>query len=74
MDKQQDALRRLGRRLTELREQQNLTIGQLSARSGLDSAEIAAIEEGQTDPTITMILALCRGLGISPGEWLTLPG
>jgi transcriptional regulator with XRE-family HTH domain len=71
MDKQEDALRRLGRQLTQLRQRQNLTVIQLSALTGLETREITAIEEGKTDPPITTILALCRGLGLSPGEFLT---
>ena len=70
MDKQQDALRRLGRRLTELREQQHLTLTQLSTLTGLDSSEIAAIEAGEADPPVTTIIRLCRGLGVSTGELL----
>ncbi|GGA99714.1 helix-turn-helix domain-containing protein [Puia dinghuensis] len=70
MDKQQDALHRLGRRLTELREQQRLTLAQLSTLTGLDSREIAAIEAGQADPLLTTIIALCDGLSVSPRELL----
>ncbi|HLZ87056.1 MAG TPA: helix-turn-helix transcriptional regulator [Puia sp.] len=70
MDKQQDALLKLGRRLTDLRQRQNLSLAQLSARTGLTGPEIAAIEAGETDPAITTLLTLCRGLGIPPGELL----
>jgi transcriptional regulator with XRE-family HTH domain len=72
MDKQQDALRNLGRRLTELRRQRQLTLAQLSSLTGLDSREIAAIEAGENDPTLTTLYALCRGLDIPPGELMPL--
>jgi transcriptional regulator with XRE-family HTH domain len=71
MDKQQDALRRLGSRLTELRLQKEFTLAQLSTLSGVSSTEIASIEAGELDPTITMLLALSRGLGLSPSELLS---
>ncbi len=70
MDKQQDALHRLGRRLTELREQKDLTLAQLSSLTGLSVMEIAATEAGDLDPPITTLIALARGLGLSPGELL----
>ena len=70
MDKQQDALRKLGRRLTELRLRQNLSLEQLSAASGITIGELAAIEAGQKDPAITIVFHICRGLGLSPNELL----
>jgi len=72
MDKQQEALRKLGRRLTQLRQQQDLTLAQLATHTGIDSRELAAIEAGETDPPITTILAICRGLGLPPAEWLDI--
>ncbi|HEY4111107.1 helix-turn-helix transcriptional regulator [Puia sp.] len=72
MDKKQDALRRLGLRLTAFRRKKHLTLDQLSTLTGLDTREIAAIEAGETDPPLTTLLALAHGLGLSPGE--LLPG
>ena len=73
MDHQQDALRRLGRRLTELRQQNQLTPDQLAAATGLNVQEITAIEAGEHDPPITTIMALCHGLGVLPTELLGSP-
>jgi transcriptional regulator with XRE-family HTH domain len=70
MDRQQDALRKLGRRLTELRQRQNLTLEQLSASSGIAIQELISIEAGQNDPAITTVFHICRGLGLSPNELL----
>lgn len=72
MDKQQDALRKLGRRLAQLRQQQDLTLAQLATRTGIDSRELASIEAGEKDLRITTIFAICRGLGLPPGEWLDI--
>ncbi|HXB07119.1 MAG TPA: helix-turn-helix transcriptional regulator [Puia sp.] len=70
MDKKQDALRKLGRRLTELRHRQNLTLEQLSTSSGISIQELTAIEAGETDPALTTVFHICRGLGLSPNELL----
>lgn len=70
MDKKQDALRKLGRRLAELRLRQNLTLEQLSASSGIALRELAAIEAGESDPAITTVFHIARGLGLSPNELL----
>jgi len=72
MDQQQDALRRLGARLTRLRQQNDLSLAQLSTRSGVSTGDITAIEAGELDPTITIIHALAQGLGLSPSELLSL--
>jgi transcriptional regulator with XRE-family HTH domain len=71
MDKQQDALRRLGVRLTGLRRQKDLSLAALSSLTGVSSQDIAAIEAGQLDPTITILHALARGLGLSPSDLLS---
>lgn len=73
MDHQQDALRRLGQRLTELRQQKKLTAEQLSAATGLNVQEITAIEAGELDPPITFIITLCHALGVLPSELLRSP-
>lgn len=71
MENQHDALRKLGARLAGHRRQKGLTLDQLSTLSGLSAPDIAAIEAGELDPTLTMIFALARGLGLSPRELLS---
>jgi len=73
MDKKQDALRRLGQRLAELRGQKGLSLEQLADRSGLPMRELAAIEAGELDPPLTTVFHIARGLGLSPNE-LIPPG
>ena len=65
---EEDILRKLGKRLTYLREKQNLTISELAARSGLDPDMIGKIEAGEVDPALVVIFALVEVLGVSPGE------
>jgi len=69
MDKQQ-ALRKLGERLAAIRRQKDLNLEQLSALTGVGTGDIAALEAGALDPTITMLAALALGLGLSPSELL----
>ena len=63
-------MRQFGRRLTELREQKELTIRDLARRSGLDARQISRIEAGKVNLLFSTILALARGLGVSPEELL----
>ena len=74
MDRPADAWRKFGRHLTDLREQQKLTIAELAARSGLDPQHIIQIETGQIECRLTDIYALARGLEMRPGQLLEPPG
>ena len=73
MDKKQDALRKLGRRLGELRRQKNITLEQLATVAGLTIQQLAAIEAGDLDPAITTLFHIAQGLGLSLSE-LIPPG
>ncbi len=71
MDRHENALHKLGRQLTRLREKKQLTIPALATLAGLDPRHIAAIEAGEIDPQITTILALARALGVKPDQLLS---
>jgi len=73
MNRSQHSLKELGRRLTELRQQKQFTPEQLSAATGLNIQEITAIEAGELDPPITVLLSLCHALGVLPSELLRSP-
>ena len=69
MDRREDeVLRKLGQRLTYLREKQNFTVSELAARSGLDPGMLEGIEAGRVDPMVVAIFALVEALGVSLGE------
>ena len=70
MDRQDPALRRLGRRITHLRKQQQLTIPALATLTGLDPRVIVAMEAGDVDIHLTTIFTLARALGVTPQELL----
>lgn len=56
----------LGNRIKELRQQKNLTIRQLSQKSGINSKYLKIIENGQAFGVTTNHLdRLCKGLNLS---------
>ena len=65
-----DALRLLGRRITQLRLERQMTIDALAARTGLDPIELTAIESGRIDIPITTIFLFSRAFGIAPDQFL----
>jgi transcriptional regulator with XRE-family HTH domain len=71
MDRQEDALRRLGRRLRQLREEQGLSIAGLASLTGLEPNDISTMEAGELDIPLTTLVALARALGTTPAQLLT---
>lgn len=59
-----DLDRRLGARLKGLRQARDLTLDQLSARSGVSRAMISRVERGESSPTAALLDRLCAGLGV----------
>lgn len=45
-----------------------LTLEQLAERSGLTPNYIGTVENGQRDPSLSTVLALAKGLGVTPAE------
>lgn len=72
MDKKEDVLLKLGRRITELRQKQQLSVDELATRAGIDVREICGIEAGEVDPPLTTLFALCRALGLSPAQLVNI--
>lgn len=54
----------LAENLKTLREKQNLSLGQLAARSGLSKVMLAQLEKGGANPTINTILKVANALGV----------
>jgi transcriptional regulator with XRE-family HTH domain len=71
MDRQEDALRKLGRRLRELREEKGLSIAELSTLTALEHNDINNMEAGKLDIPLTVIVVLARALGMTPAQLLT---
>jgi transcriptional regulator with XRE-family HTH domain len=70
MERNEKSLRRFGQILTQLREQKNCSTRDLALRSGIAPRQLARIEAGKVNIHFTTILALARGLGITPEELL----
>ena len=70
MDRNEDALLKFGRRLAELRQLKDVTVIELSRYSGIDPRQIRRIEAGEVNLLFTTILALAKGLKVSPEELL----
>ena len=70
MERNEKSLRRFGRMLAEWREQKNLSVRELASRSGIAPRQLGRIEAGEVNIHFTTILALARGLGITPEELL----
>lgn len=66
-------MRLLGRRITQLRHERQMTLDTLAARTGLDPTELAAIEDGLIDIPITTIFLLANAFGIGPDQFLDYP-
>ena len=56
----------LGKRVKELRREQQLTQTQLALMVGLDHSYISRIENGECNPTVDSIVIIANGLGTSP--------
>lgn len=64
------AMSQIAGRLREWRTDDRLTLQSLADRSGVSASTIHKIENGQSVPTITVLLKLAEGLGRRPAELL----
>lgn len=54
-----------GLKIKTLRTEQQLSLKELAAKSGVSISMISQIERGNTDPTLTTLYKLCKGLDVS---------
>ena len=59
----------LGQAIREAREQQDQSVSELSASTGISEQTIAGIEAGQTESDLELLLALGDGLGVRPSSF-----
>lgn len=69
-DEPTPAGKRIGAEIRRLRREANLTLEQLSERSGLTPHFIGSIELGQRDPSISTLKAIAGALGVPVGPLL----
>jgi transcriptional regulator with XRE-family HTH domain len=54
-----------GQKIKKMRSEQNLSLKDLSDKSGVSVSMISQIERRNTDPTLTTLYKLCKGLDVS---------
>lgn len=64
----EEGLKLLAKRLKEVRSEKGLTQEELSHRSEITLSQIARIETVKTNPTVSTLFKLARGLQVSPKE------
>lgn len=57
--------RRIAQVVQTLREERGLSVGELAAATSFHPDSLARMESGGTEPTLTMLVTLARGLGVS---------
>ena len=62
MSEKQKFLKKIGRRIAELREAKGLTQRQLGALCDKDGQSINRVEQGATNPTVYYLSELAKGL------------
>jgi transcriptional regulator with XRE-family HTH domain len=62
----------LGRAVKLMREQRDMSVGELADASGVLRERISALEAGQLDPTYELLLEIADGLGTQPSALVIL--
>lgn len=58
-------LKKLGKRIKQIRLEKKLSTYQLSYDSDVSRSQISAIEKGEINPTVSTLKAICTGLDVS---------
>ena len=64
------AIQRFGQQLQRLRARRGLTQEQLAVKAGLVRVYVTKLEQGEHDPTLTMLVRLAKALRVSVTELL----
>jgi DNA-binding XRE family transcriptional regulator len=62
--------KRLGKNIKRIREQKNMSQGDVCRATGLDRAQVSNIESGNGNPTLATIERLAGALGVTSDELL----
>jgi len=63
-------LKKFGKNLEKLRTEKKLSLRKLADIADVDFSQIHRIEKGESNPSLTMILALAEALKLQPSELL----
>jgi transcriptional regulator with XRE-family HTH domain len=58
----------LGKAIRAVREEQKLGVAELADASGVAQGNIGALERGELDPSLELLLELAEGLSVRPSE------
>ncbi|MCL5781504.1 MAG: helix-turn-helix domain-containing protein [Firmicutes bacterium] len=61
----------VGRKITELRTTQGISLTNLAKRSGIAQSSLSYIESGKTQPTVETVEKICTALGITLSEFFS---
>jgi transcriptional regulator with XRE-family HTH domain len=61
-------LEQFGQKLKDLRLQKGLTLEQLAFEADIELSQVHRAEKGKINPTLTTLIALAKGLGITLTE------
>jgi transcriptional regulator with XRE-family HTH domain len=64
----QETLDKFGEKLNALRTAKGLTLEQLAFEADIEISQVHRVEKGKINPTLTTLIALSKGLGISIAE------
>jgi transcriptional regulator with XRE-family HTH domain len=64
----QETLTKFGDRLKTLRVTKGLTLEQLAFEADVELSQVHRVEKGKINPTLTTLVALAKGLGITLSE------
>lgn len=70
--KDEELIKALGDQVRAIRLTQSLTMEQLAERCQLDYRQIARVEHGEINSSISMVNRIAEGLGLSLGELFSL--
>ncbi len=67
------ALDAVGARLRALRKQRDITLAELSARTGISVSTLSRLESGERKPTLELLFPLARAHGVTLDELVDAP-
>lgn len=70
MESKEEMQQRFGEHLTRLREAKGISIRELAARANLEYSQVQRIEKGKVNLSLSTIVALSEGLGVSKGKMM----
>lgn len=65
-----EILKRVGKRLSELRIKQGLSYRKMAQRCNIDHSNISKFEKGETNITVLTLFELAKGLGVEARDIL----